>query len=206
MQQAHALLAGRSRRRTSMPPPSSGSTSSSKYVCSAAPRNLPASSIGMPEARATSIAVTGPLSADMRPSQNRYSPPLLGAARVVVERDRIGNRRRPGQIARGRAVALGQRHERGAGRDLADAPVERARLARERAVDRVHERRRGEVRERQPERAGVVADDVERVSIVHAGECVQELRLREPQVVAARLREGGDEAGLGVASRRRRRA
>ena len=30
----------------------------------------------MPEARATSIAVTGPLSADMRPSQNRYSPPL----------------------------------------------------------------------------------------------------------------------------------
>ena len=44
----------------------------------------------------------------------------------------------------------------------------------------------------------MVADDVERVSIVHAGECVQELRLREPQVVAARLREGGDEASLGA--------
>ena len=31
----------------------------------------------MPAARATSIAVTGPLSTDMRPSQKRYSPPLL---------------------------------------------------------------------------------------------------------------------------------
>ena len=114
----------------SIPPPRSGRTSCSKYACSAAPRSLPASSSGMPAARATSIAVTGPLSADMRPSQKRYSPPRLARGRVVVELDRIRDRRGPGQVARSRAVALGQRDERRARSELADAPVERARLAR----------------------------------------------------------------------------
>ena len=63
-------------------------------------------------------------------------------AGMVVERDRVGNRRGPGQVGAGPAMAFRQRDERGAGRELADAPVERPRLTGERPVHRVQERRR----------------------------------------------------------------
>ena len=98
VQQAHALVqvdladVRDAAAEAAAPPPPRSSAARRR------PRSLPASSSGMPAARATSIAVTGPLSADMRPEPEEVLAAAAGAARVVVERDRVGNRRRPGQI------------------------------------------------------------------------------------------------------------
>ena len=91
-------------------------------------------------------------------------------------------------------MALGQRHERGAGGELADAPVDVTGLAGEIAVHRRQEGRLGEVGERQPERARVVADDIEASRLTDAGEGVHEFWLRRAEVVGARLCERRDEA------------
>ena len=42
----------------------------------------------------------------------------------------------------------------------------------------------------------MIADDVETVGLAHAGERMQELRLRRPELVGARIVEGRDQARL----------
>ena len=86
---------------------------------------------------------------------------LVRLARVVLEVERVRDVRDPVQVGPRPALVERERDQADLRRDPADRLVDLARLAVERPVDGVHDRRLDEPAEHGAERAGVVVDHVE---------------------------------------------
>ena len=119
-------------------------------------------------------------------------------ARIVLEVERVGDVRDPVQVRLRPALVHRDRDQPDLGRDLLDAPVDEARVAVERPVDRVHDRRLGDAAEHRAQVARVVVDDVELVRAVVAGEDVAQLGEGAADQLARRVLEDRLELRLGV--------
>ena len=127
------------------------------------------------------------------PPEEEQVVALLGVVRVEGEVERVRDVRDPGQLRPRLALAERERDQLRVRRHAHDLLVEVARVAVDRPVHGVHERRRQQRPDREAEQAGVVVDDVEVVVPREAVERVLELPEGLADPLARRLLEDGRE-------------